>query len=64
MTVTLATEFSETGQSHPWKNDVAKELNAALETARRRKSNYYGGLLSLVQRVADFEEITVLKGEE
>lgn len=66
MTVTLETEFSETGQSEPWKNDVAKELNIVLVHARaiHMAIGARDALISLVQRVADFEEIFVLKGEE
>jgi len=73
MNVTLETEFSETGQYEPWKNDVAKELNHLLRIAVRstqhdlRDETYIPeeqALFSIVQRVAEFEEITVLKGEE
>lgn len=62
MTVTLETEFSETGQSEPWKNDVAKELNALLKNSDCERMDKI--TVSIVQRVSDFEEISVLKGEE
>lgn len=66
MTVTIETEFSETGQSEPWKNEVAKELNDLLQIALNEGEGSVSekNLISIVQRVADFEEITVLKGEE
>lgn len=69
MTVTLETEFSENGQSEPWKNDVARQLNALLGHAHKTSSAFCPkevkeSLVSIVQRVANFEEIFVLKGEE
>lgn len=71
MTVTLKTEFSEKGQSEPWKNEVARELNLLLWHAQwgttlnpASRKRIESTTLSIVQRVADFEEIFVLKGEE
>ncbi len=66
MTVTIETKFSETGQHEPWKNDVAKELNILLEVADETPTTcaFRAAALSIVQRVADMEEIHVLKGEE
>ncbi len=66
MTVTIETEFSETRQHEPWKNGVADELNCLLCLARTHKMHirFQEVIISIVQRVAEFEEITVLKGEE
>lgn len=67
-----AVEYDETGHAEPWQNDVAKELNELLGRAVYWIDTdgddadfvFAKAVLSICRRVAEFEEITVLKGEE
>lgn len=65
--ITIETTFDEQGQSEPWKNEVARELNVLLGRCEyfRGTSNdesdkeAEAATLSIVARVAEFEDIEV-----
>jgi hypothetical protein len=61
MNVTLKTVFDTQGHDAPWQNHVAEELNVLLLMAARnpRPKAFTLVVLSLVKRVAEFEEIKV-----
>jgi hypothetical protein len=67
--ITLETEFDVNGQDAAWKNLAAKQLNVILARALFVSSDPYldpidrefmASALSIVQRVAEFENIEVL----
>lgn len=60
--IPIAIEFSfdETGHGEPWRNELAKELNLLLNLAAQHGPSATGeAILSVIRRVAQFEEIQV-----
>lgn len=72
MKVTPYTVFDEKNQDTDWQNDVAKELNVLLgrvqyflETSNDESDKAAAkATLSIVQRVAEFEDINLKKGRK
>lgn len=59
--VSLETHFDEKGHDEVWRNQVAQELNLLLAYARGSIFQHFRGVtISLVARIAQFEEIKAL----
>ena len=63
--ITIDSEFAGQGHPDPWRNQIALELNAVLTRCRYLEATtndaadraFINAALSLVRRVAEFEEI-------
>lgn len=63
--ISLETRFDEKGHPEPWRNQLAIELNTLLHYARSSIwMRFKGVAISVVARVAQFEEIQVKQNED
>lgn len=57
--ITTETRYDQSVHIDPWRNEIARELNTLMAIARAEGEESKTGedILSIVQRVAEFEEI-------
>jgi len=60
----IAIVFDEVGQESSWQNKVARQLNQLLARVDVLKGEARAALLSIVERVAEFESIAKLSGRD
>ena len=58
--ITPETRFDSIGHDEAWKNNLANDLNLLMAYARASNINFTPLALSLVTRIAEFEEIRVV----